>query len=193
MKLTQALKEWATAVEALTLGRTILLLRKGGIRERGRFEVRHNPVLLYPTYEHQNPELLKPEFAQVETVPTGWHPDTVPIKAWAEITHVFQVTEEGILSELQPLHIWNDQFAQERLGWKPKQPLFVLLLRTFQIPQITLPYRTEYGGCKSWLELAEAIQIDRSKPVLTDQQYAQQVAQMQAIATKKVPSNKALT
>lgn len=186
MKLTQALKEWAIATQALTQGKTILLLRKGGIREhKGRFEVRNNPVLLYPTYEHQKPDLLKPAFAQVDTVSPGWHPETVAIEAWAEITQVFQVTEASVLAALQPWHIWNAQFAIERFGWKPKQPLFVLLLRTFQIPQTSLPYRSEYGGCKSWIELAEAIQVDRSSPALTDQQYAQQVAQVQAIIAQE--------
>ncbi|BCX07554.1 MAG: hypothetical protein KatS3mg066_1413 [Fischerella sp.] len=35
-----ALKEWAVAVTALEAGKTIMLLRKGGIHERnGRFQV----------------------------------------------------------------------------------------------------------------------------------------------------------
>ena len=57
MELTttlHALKEWAVAVNALESGKTIMLLRKGGIHERGgRFQVAHEQVLLYPTYEHQ--------------------------------------------------------------------------------------------------------------------------------------------
>lgn len=55
-----ALKEWAVAVDALAEGKTILLLRKGGIKEEGnRFRVAYEEILLYPTYEHQQPNLLK--------------------------------------------------------------------------------------------------------------------------------------
>ncbi len=70
MKLTQALKEWAVAVEALESAKTIMLLRKGGIREQGgRFTVAQDQVLLYPTYEHQQPHLLKPAYSsQIQPV-----------------------------------------------------------------------------------------------------------------------------
>ena len=82
-----ALKEWAVATDALERGETIVLLRKGGIREEGKhFRVAHDDVLLYPTYEHQQPHLLKPHYsALVQPVPSGWHPETVRIGAWARI------------------------------------------------------------------------------------------------------------
>jgi hypothetical protein len=61
MQLTttsHALKEWAVAVNALESGKTIMLPRKGGIHEQsGRFQVAHEQILLYPTYEHQLPNI----------------------------------------------------------------------------------------------------------------------------------------
>ena len=62
-------------------GKTIILLRKGGIREEnGRFGVDYDRVFLYPTYEHQQPNLLKSEYAgKVMPVESGWHPETVRI------------------------------------------------------------------------------------------------------------------
>jgi len=49
LNTTHALKEWAVAVDALEQGKTIMLLRKGGIHEQGgRFKVAHNQILLYP-------------------------------------------------------------------------------------------------------------------------------------------------
>ncbi len=61
-QLRQALKEWAIAIEALETGKTIILLRKGGIREKGgHFQAKYLQVWLYPTYEHQKPQLLKPD------------------------------------------------------------------------------------------------------------------------------------
>ncbi len=60
-----ALKEWAVAVRALVKGKQILMLRKGGIhRDDKEFRVVHPEFLLYPTYEHQNIELLKEESHQ---------------------------------------------------------------------------------------------------------------------------------
>jgi len=35
LNTTHALKEWAVAVDALEQGKTIMLLRKGGIHEQG--------------------------------------------------------------------------------------------------------------------------------------------------------------
>ncbi|MGA7954441.1 MAG: DUF1802 family protein [Gloeobacterales cyanobacterium] len=178
MKLVHALKEWAVAVDALEKGETILLLRKGGIREEGgSFTIAHQKVLLYPTYEHQKPHLLKTAYAnQVEPVPSGWHPSKVRIGSWAKITDIFQVSAEETLSALLPFHIWNEQFVHERFGWKPRQPLSVLLLRVYTFTQEKmLPFRPEYGGCRSWMDLAEPISVEDSIPVMEDSTYAQRV------------------
>ena len=130
-QLSHALKEWAIAVDALTTGKTIVLLRKGGIRESG-FTVKNSLVWLYPTYEHQKPELLKPEYAgQVSPVPSGWHPQTVTIKSCAEITDVLPLNNPRQIAALQPYHIWNESMISDRLKWKPKQPIVVLLLRVY--------------------------------------------------------------
>ena len=131
MVLVNALKEWAIAVDALTAGQTILLLRKGGIREKG-FEVKNKRFWLYPTYEHQKPNLLKPEYAsKVTPVESGWHPETVEIKSYAEITDVLTTEDGDRLNSLLPHHIWNEQMISDRLKWKPKQPIAILLLKVF--------------------------------------------------------------
>ncbi|MEL6165336.1 MAG: DUF1802 family protein, partial [Cyanobacteria bacterium J06628_3] len=42
LTINNALKEWAIAINALETGKTIMLLRKGGIHEKGgRFQVTH--------------------------------------------------------------------------------------------------------------------------------------------------------
>lgn len=194
MELIHALKEWAVAVDALEQGRTIMLLRKGGIREQGRsFVVAHDQVLLYPTYEHQHPHLLKPGYtSQVQPVASGWHPSTVRISAWAQITHIFQVSDEPTVTDLLPYHIWNPRFASARFGWKPRSPLYVLLLRTYQLAQAQMiTYHPEYGGCKSWIDLAESITTDGSVPVLSDVEYAKQVTKICKTIENKQPKAKA--
>lgn len=183
--LSHALKEWAIAVNALETGRTIVLLRKGGIREQGRFTIAQNQVLLYPTYEHQQPHLLKDDYqSQVQPVSSGWHPDQVQIGSVADITHIFQVSEAAVLNALLPFHIWNSQFAAERFQWKPKSPLYVLLLRVSKLPQPQIiAYRADYGGCRSWIDLEVAIDLDNATPVLSDQAYSDQVEKVQKIVS----------
>ena len=171
---THALKEWNVAVNALEQGQTILLLRKGGIREQGgHFQVTNKEILLYPTFEHQQPYLLKSEYAnQVNPVQSGWHPDSIRISSWAEITDTFLVAYEKAIASIFPYHIWNEKFVSERLKWKPSQPIYILLLRTYRLPQIhDIPYRSEYSGCRSWIELAQPIERKDSLPVLSDREY----------------------
>lgn len=184
--MSHALKEWSVAVDALEQGETILLLRKGGIREQGGiFTVAHQEVLLYPTYEHQQPHLLKPDYVdRVQPVPSGWHPETVSIKLWAKITQIFQVSAIETVTALLPFHIWNDQFVSDRLKWKPRQPLYVMLLRVYRLaPAHQIAVETEYGGCKSWIDLVEPISIENATPVLSDREYMEKVTAIAAIAS----------
>ena len=179
-----ALKEWAVAVNALAKGEIIMLLRKGGIREEGnQFQVSQDQVLLYPTYEHQKPDLLKDEYASlVTTVTPGWHPEKVSIGSWGKITHVLMVSEAHRLASLLPYHIWNEQFATSRFRWKPRQPLYVLLLRTYLLPSIVeIPYLEQYGGCRSWIDLVPAISLESITPVLDEAEYSQRVTQIQEL------------
>lgn len=171
---TRALKEWNVAVNALEKGQTIVLLRKGGIREQaGQFNVTDKQVLLYPTFEHQQPDLLKPEFAhQVNAVESGWHPEVIRIGSWAEITDVFLVAWEPAITALFPYHIWNENFVSDRLKWKQTQPIYILLLRAYRLAEIReISYIPEYGGCRSWIDLADAISLEGSQAVLSDREY----------------------
>ena len=57
-----ALKEWALVCARLLDGRQAIMLRKGGIDEKG-FWVDADEFLLYPTYFHQMAEKVRQEFA----------------------------------------------------------------------------------------------------------------------------------
>lgn len=172
--LNHALKEWNVAVNALSEGKIIALLRKGGIREVwGNFQVTYNQVLLYPTFEHQQPNLLKSEYAlDVIPVVSGWHSPFIKIQSWADITDVFSVTDESRLAALFPYHVWNEAFVRDRLHWKQNQPLYLLLLRTYKLDKVyEIPYDSAYAGCRSWIDLMEPINIEKSTPVLSDLEY----------------------
>ncbi|MGL5131344.1 MAG: DUF1802 family protein [Planktothrix sp.] len=181
-----ALKEWDMAIQALERGETIMLLRKGGISEGRTFQINQNRVLLYPTFEHQNPTLLKPEYANfVQSVASGWHPETVKISSFAEITDILSwnnTKNESLINSLIKYHIWNQEFVRDRLQFKPDKPLYILLLRTYKLSQIyDIPYHPSYGGCRSWIELQEMISLENIAPVLTQEDYDQQVSTIHQI------------
>lgn len=171
------------AVDALANGEMMVLLRKGGIREQnGKFSAQANRAVLFPTFEHQKPALLKPAYQDlVAPVSAGWHPETIALKAWAEITHIFLTTKAEKVAAIADFHIWQPQLAQERLKWKPKQPLYVMALRVYPFSKpVIIPWQTSYGGCRSWITLAEDLKIDETQPILSKSDYD---AKIQAIQT----------
>ena len=180
-QLSHSLKEWAVAVEALETGETIALLRKGGIREaKDNFQVQYRQVWLYPTYEHQKPELLKPKYAaKVTPVKSGWHPETITISICAEITEIITLKDRDTIASLQPYHIWNEQMINDRLKWQSDRPLFLLLLRAYRLlqPQI-IPFDRAYRGCKSWIDLVKPISTEKLIPVLDNNTYNQKVLEI---------------
>ena len=83
--LRHTLKEWAVAVRALERGETALVVRKGGIREKA-FAVKDSRFLLLPGYEHQRPELIKPEYRQLmEEIPDLTDDGPLRFTSFAEV------------------------------------------------------------------------------------------------------------
>lgn len=179
-----ALKEWSVAVDALAAGDTIVLLRKGGIKERkGRFVAQAERAVLFPTFEHQKPDLLKPKYREgVVPVSSSWHPETIELKAWAEVSDIFLTQDEAKVAALSKFHIWQPQLAEERLKWKPQQPLYVMALRVYQLPQpVAIPWSQRYRGCRSWVELEEALVVDDGLSAIADADYKTRVAEIAAL------------
>lgn len=177
---TIALKDWAVTVEALGAGKQILLMRKGGIREETRhFEVQSEQFFLYPAYEHQKEELLKPEYqGEIAKTLVGWSPEqkTTQIKYFAQLYEDIEVMDEEALHRLYPHHIWTNNFASERLKWKKKLPLHLLLVRVYKLEQpVEVEIREEYLGCKSWHQLPENVNHLPAYPVLTDEEFQAEV------------------
>lgn len=170
--LQKALKEWAVAVRVLETGNTALVIRKGGIREK-EFAVERARFLLYPTYEHQNPGQLKPEFQELlRGLPGGRDDGPVRFTSFAEVYRAYEVTGQETLDQLDPYHIWTTEYATSRLKWRPKKPLTVLVLRTFLLPEpVELPYQESYGGCKSWIGLEKPVSIALARPALDDTEF----------------------
>lgn len=171
-----ALREWAVAIKALEAGRQVIVLRKGGIAEETKeFRLESPHFYLFPSFEHQKPHLVK-DAAREDVASTqaeaAHHPDTVQITSFAEVVEDIEVTDADTLKRLDKLHIWTEDYAEERLKWKRTKPLHVLLFRVYRLsPPAVLPLRENYGGCKSWLHLEDEITAQRALPVLTDDEF----------------------
>jgi hypothetical protein len=175
--LQHALKEWAVAVSALERGETALVVRKGGIREKA-FAVPQTRFLLLPGYEHQRPELLKPAYRSLmDDIPDLTDDGPLRFSSFVEVEGAYEVSEAEELAALDPHHMWTSEYAESRFKWRPKKPLTVLVLRTYLLPEtVELPYREEYGGCKSWIELGEAVSVEGAPPAISAERFEALVA-----------------
>lgn len=185
------LKEWQVAVTALLQGETILLLRKGGIREaKGRFSLAARQVLLLPTLEHQKTVLLKEPFQSLAVA--GTTPSTgtgqICFTSWATITHALPLTAAAEVAALLPHLVWNEQFVEERLGWQPERPLYGLLLRAYRLESpLVLPRHGRYSGCRSWVEIGESVAVENSTPALAAADYISQAKAILAAVPSVTP------
>jgi hypothetical protein len=173
-----AFKEWAMIVRALLEGEQILDVRKGGLREDGRhFGVQSSQVWLYPTTEHQRPELLKPAYRHSIELSAGSPVgEPIMIPGWAEIVGVATLTDHDQLARLDSKLIWTLDYAESRLQWKKRQPLWVLAMRVHRLLEpLEVPWRGEYGGCTSWVDFVDRLpdpEEINSEPALSDTAFA---------------------
>jgi hypothetical protein len=172
----QALKEWACVCRALEEGRQIVLLRKGGISEPdGAFRVAHERFYLLPTYAHQRAELLKPDARAwlAETIARRQDPDVAPLTLWAELQEAIAVDDHRRLEAIDAEHVLAPSYAIERLRWKPREPLWALVLRIHRVatpPSLTIG--DEHRGCVSWVELPDDLAPRDRTAVLDDAAFA---------------------
>jgi hypothetical protein len=172
-ELSVALKEWAVVCDALGAGRQIILLRKGGIYESaGEFEIEHRHFLLFPTYLHQNAAMLKDgEHAALK--PMTAEPDKIEITLAGHITDILPMTNRAAMDALDGQHIWTSKLIDMRFNYRPENPLYLLLVRTYRLEEIIALQNTPaFAGCKSWVPLDRPIQTEKGAPVLSGDEYA---------------------
>ncbi len=183
-----ALKEWAVTERALAEGEQVLLLRKGGIHEEGKeFRVIHREFLLYPTYEHQREDLLKPRYREdLRAVLAEPHnPQQITFSQWARVQEVIEVTERQKVEALSPHYIWTTDYAEQRLHWKPRSPLQILLVRLYWLaaPQ-TIPFLAAYAGCKSWVALEQEVSLGALTPMLSEEKFRAKAEMVRRVLTQ---------
>jgi hypothetical protein len=167
MTLSIALKEWDFLITALLEGRQAILLRKGGILEsENQFALEHPRFLLYPTFIHQDPRMLKPQFRQ--TLPSQRaEPDAIPIRGYAQVARIFEVPSRAKLEALDDLHIWDAPMLDMRFNYRPEKPLYLVVVEAFALAApVTVLNTMEYAGCKSWVPLKDTIDITSAQSAL---------------------------
>lgn len=173
LSTTVALKEGSAVVEALSSGRQLLLLRKGGIRDpRGSFELEHREFLLYPTWEHQRSEHLRAEFQPLIKPEPAGAATQVEFRLYAGAAFTHELRESAALSRLEKYHIWTPEFVAERMRYKPQAPTLLVALRAYRLNQpVKHAVRPEYAGCKSWVRLAEPVDLGTAEPVVENRRF----------------------
>jgi len=167
-----ALKEWATVCHALETGRQMLLLRKGGIFEAaGEFRLEHPQFLLFPTYLHQNANMLKPE-ARDRLEPRDSEPSHIPLAAAGVVTDVVRVRSRTQIDALDHEHVWTAPLIDMRFNYRPDNPLYLLVVRAYRLPHPTTVENTPaYAGCKSWVPLGQPVPTAGALPAVGDADY----------------------
>jgi hypothetical protein len=197
-----AFKEWAVTVRALAEGEQLVTLRKGVLPQDSKpFRLAHERFFLYPTFDHQPGDLVReshqPELRRaleegvwsdgeppLHTFVSGaplQQPDRVRIRAWAEVTDHFTIVDPRCVDALSPFYVWTPDYAEKRLGWRGRQPLHVLLLRTYRIPRpVTVKVKDEYLGPAAWIELVRELPFEGT-PVLSDAEFERASEEIRSI------------
>jgi hypothetical protein len=174
---TLALKEWAVVVHALGSGKQTLLLRKGGLHERhGWFATEPTEFFLFPTYVHQMAQGVVSEVAaDLRMVTVARAPaDQLVIHHYATVEELVWLDSHDCLTTLSGLHCWTPETIAQRFAYGKTPGLYLFMLRVYRLLQAhTLPLLKRYGGCRSWVELAEALGTTGATPVLSDAAFAE--------------------
>lgn len=156
-----ALKEWACVCDLLVGGKACLLLRKGGVHEDGgpgRFKLEHDRFALFPAWEHETLEWIKPEL-RPSRGPVTQEPAEIELKGYAEVAGIWEVPRVGgreAFDTLDDLHPWLPPQIDMRFNYKPDRPLYAMLVRAYRFESAkVIPNRRAFAGCKSWVPLGQ--------------------------------------
>ncbi|MGB0716013.1 MAG: DUF1802 family protein [Phycisphaerae bacterium] len=180
-----AFKEWASVCGALADGKQIIVFRKGGIAEEsGKFQIDHPSFFLFPTNFHQSADQLAPAGLPYLKAAQQAQPEeySITISHAVEIASAFEVTSSSTVAALRDDHIWSDKVIEERLHRWQDNMIFALLFRVYRLTSpVSLPILDAYGGCKSWIELAEDLPFSPTDPVLSDDHFAEKHDRIQQL------------
>ena len=154
-KTLPALKEWAFVCKLLLEGRQAIMLRKGGIDEKG-FWVEADEFLLYPTYFHQMTEKVRPEFVEECAAVLASPPPegALRMSGVARVVDHIEVRRNEGMDALRDLHPYDEEQVAMRLEFRPRKPLVILVVEARPVLEtVEVPMLESYGGCVSWVDV----------------------------------------
>lgn len=174
--LNIALKEWAVVCDLLLSGEQVVLLRKGGVYEDagpGRFRLEHERFALFPAWEHQKPDWIKPRYrGRVEVY--AHEPQRMTLRGFGVAERIWSVPSREAFDRLGDLHGWESPQIDMRFNYKPDRPLYLLAVRAYVLADpVEIEVDPLYWGCKSWvdLKLEHAVDDARARVVLSDRSF----------------------
>jgi len=177
-----ALKEWAVVVHALGSGKQLVLLRKGGLHERhGHFATEPQEFFLFPTYVHQMAQgVVSDAAADLQAVMEARSAeDQLVIPSYAVVEDLVWLDTYERLVALADLHCWTPETVRQRFAYGTRAGLHLFILRVYRLPQPhVLPLLKRYGGCRSWVDLAEPLSTAGATPVVNDAAFAERIRQI---------------
>lgn len=121
----------------------------------GGFRPEHARFLLLPTFLHQSAEQLIPEARDllVDIDAIRPPPGAVVLTHEAIVREALRIRSFDELAAFRPRHVWSDAVVAERFHrWQDELHVLVVTVAPLPAPLVR-PWRDEYGGCKSWVEL----------------------------------------
>lgn len=150
-----ALKEWAAICLALGRGDQAVLLRKGGIHERG-FDVKRPCFYMFPTQFHQGPGKFRPAHTALgeEAAAAAPAEGELSVAVACEVVDHVTTTDREQLAALAALTVMADEAVALRYDFKPEQAIHVLVVRARPLARpVTVAMKPAFGGCRSWVDL----------------------------------------
>ena len=163
-----ALKEWSNVIDALGRGDQAILIRKGGIADP-EFGVEAGRFYLYPTYFHQGESDARA---------------SVAVGHWCEVARTWSVRDLQLLQRLETMVVMPRATLETRYRFRPDQALHIIGVRTFALLKpVEVAFRPEYAGCLSWISVEDEIDIDGSRPVLSEATLQMKFAEIDSVLT----------
>jgi hypothetical protein len=174
---TLALKEWAVIVRALAMGKQTILLRKGGLHERrGQFSADAHEFFLFPTYTHQMVQGIVGMAAtnlpaiMATQPPAGY----LGIGLYATVEDCRWLDTRTQVDTLADLHCWTPATIAYRFIYGKTPGMYLFVLRVYRLPEAQiLPMHKRYGGCRSWVDLDQALSTAGATPVLRAEEFTE--------------------
>ena len=138
----------------------------------------YSEFVLFPTLFHQQRESVLPaaQSRYDEIAPFFPPPETLRVEYWAQVVEHHALDNLDKVRALGGQHIWREEVLADRFEWGREKAIFALALRVYRLPiALELPMLREYGGCKSWVQVAHPVMPADSTPVLNDAAFAVKV------------------